>query len=132
MSEGKTIKCRAAVIWQANEPFKIEEIEVDPPKAGEVRVKIVSTGIVRKGFLTRNFQETNYNFKKLQCHSDVSAAAGRILGVQFPMIVGHEASGIVESIGEDVESVKPGDRVVTLFLPQVNLFIDNHRLWFLT
>lgn len=46
MSEGKIIKCKAAVVWQANEPFKIEEIEVDPPKTGEVRVKIVTTGIV--------------------------------------------------------------------------------------
>lgn len=44
--EGKVITCRAAVVFAAGEPFKIEEIQVDPPKAGEVRVKIVATGIV--------------------------------------------------------------------------------------
>lgn len=48
MSEGKVITCKAAVVWAAGEPFKIEEIQVDPPKKGEVRVKIVSTGVVSK------------------------------------------------------------------------------------
>jgi Zn-dependent alcohol dehydrogenase len=43
---GKVINCRAAVVWAASEPFKIEEIQVDPPKLNEVRVKIVATGIV--------------------------------------------------------------------------------------
>jgi Zn-dependent alcohol dehydrogenase len=47
MTEGKVIKCRAAVSWAANEPLSIEDIEVAPPQAGEVRVKIVATGIVR-------------------------------------------------------------------------------------
>lgn len=46
MSEGKVITCRAAVAWKPQEPFKIEEIQVDPPKSGEVRLKIVHTGIV--------------------------------------------------------------------------------------
>lgn len=46
MTEGKVITCRAAVSWAANEPLKIEEIQVDPPKKGEVRVKIVASGIV--------------------------------------------------------------------------------------
>lgn len=48
MTEGKVIKCRAAVSWAANEPLSIEEVEVAPPKAGEVRVKIVATGIVSR------------------------------------------------------------------------------------
>lgn len=63
---------------------------------------------------------------KSQCHSDVSACSGKLIGVQFPVVVGHEASGIVESIGEDVKSVKPGDHVITLFLPQVFKFISYH------
>lgn len=46
-TEGKVITCRAAVAWAAGEPFKIENIQVDPPKAGEVRLRIVATGIVR-------------------------------------------------------------------------------------
>lgn len=48
MTEGKVITCRAAVVWAAGEKLKIEEIQVEPPKAGEVRVKIIATGIVRK------------------------------------------------------------------------------------
>lgn len=46
--EGKIITCKAAVAWAADEPFKIEEIQVAPPKANEVRVKIIATGIVSK------------------------------------------------------------------------------------
>jgi S-(hydroxymethyl)glutathione dehydrogenase/alcohol dehydrogenase len=45
---GKIITCKAAVSWGANEKLSIEEVQVDPPKKGEVRVKIVATGIVRK------------------------------------------------------------------------------------
>lgn len=46
MSEGKVITCKAAVAWAAKEPLSIEDIQVDPPKKGEVRVKIVATGVV--------------------------------------------------------------------------------------
>jgi len=46
MSEGKVITCRAAVTWALGEPFKIEEIQVEPPKKGEIRVKITASGIV--------------------------------------------------------------------------------------
>lgn len=48
MSEGKVITCKAAVVWAPGEDLKIEEIQVDPPKKGEVRVKIIATGIVRE------------------------------------------------------------------------------------
>lgn len=58
MSEGKVITCRAAVAWKPQEPFKIEEIQVDPPKAGEVRVKVLHTGIVGLNFKFYN-KETN-------------------------------------------------------------------------
>jgi S-(hydroxymethyl)glutathione dehydrogenase / alcohol dehydrogenase len=47
MNQGKVITCKAAVIWEAGGEFVVETIQVDPPKKGEVRVKIVSTGIVR-------------------------------------------------------------------------------------
>lgn len=97
MSAGEVIKCRAAVSWGANEPLVIEEVEVAPPKSGEVRVKIVATGI---------------------CFTDISASRGKILDVHFPVVLGHEASGIVESVGEGVTSVAVGDHVITLFLPQ--------------
>lgn len=75
---GKVIKCKAAVLWQLNKPFSIEEVEVAPPKAHEVRIKMVATGI---------------------CRSDDHAVTGSI-AVPLPVILGHEAAGIVESIGE--------------------------------
>uniref|UniRef100_A0A8C5PGR2 alcohol dehydrogenase n=1 Tax=Leptobrachium leishanense TaxID=445787 RepID=A0A8C5PGR2_9ANUR len=93
------IKCRAAVIWQAQEPFSIEEVEVAPPKAHEVRIKILATGI---------------------CGTDDSAIKGKFREVQYPVIVGHEGVGIVESIGEGVKGFKPGDKVIPLFAPQCN------------
>lgn len=109
---GKVIKCRAAVAWEADKPLSIEEIEVAPPKAHEVRIKIVATGV---------------------CHTDAhamhctAAATDRdnipLPGVNlgtFPMILGHEGAGIVESVGEGVTNVKPGDAVIPLWLPQCN------------
>jgi len=92
MSEtaGKPISCRAAVAWEAGKPVVIETVEVAPPKAGEVRIKMVATGV---------------------CHSDGSALAGKLEDI-FPAILGHEGGGIVESVGEGVTTVKPGDHVV--------------------
>ncbi|XP_042326679.1 alcohol dehydrogenase 1B-like [Sceloporus undulatus] len=93
---GKVIKCKAAVLWEPKKPFSIVEIEVAPPKAHEVRVKILATGI---------------------CGSDDHIVSGS-LKVNFPIIPGHEAVGVVESIGEGVTCVKPGDKVIPLCLPQ--------------
>ncbi|XP_069878424.1 alcohol dehydrogenase 1 [Dipodomys merriami] len=93
---GKVIKCKAAVLWDLNKPFSIEEVEVAPPKAHEVRIKIVATGI---------------------CRSDDHVVSGS-LHTPLPAILGHEAAGIVESIGEGVTTVKPGDKVIPLFIPQ--------------
>lgn len=93
---GKVIKCKAAVLWELNKPFAIEEVEVAPPKAHEVRIKMVATGI---------------------CRSDDHVVSGHFL-LPLPLIAGHEAAGIVESIGEGVTTVKPGDKVIPLFTPQ--------------
>ncbi|XP_004703337.2 alcohol dehydrogenase E chain [Echinops telfairi] len=93
---GKVIKCKAAVLWEINKPFSIEQVEVAPPKANEVRIKMVATGV---------------------CRSDEHVVSGQ-LAMPFPVIVGHEAAGIVESIGENVTTVKPGDKVIPLFTPQ--------------
>ncbi|NXE40792.1 ADH1 dehydrogenase, partial [Ptilorrhoa leucosticta] len=91
------IRCRAAVAWAPGKSLSIEEVEVAPPKAGEVRIKIVATGI---------------------CHSDEHILKGSLPNVEFPVIPGHEGAGIVESIGEGVTSVKPGDKVIPLCIPQ--------------
>lgn len=94
---GKPITCRAAVAWEAGKPLSLEEVEVAPPKKGEVRVKILATGV---------------------CHTDAYTLSGADPEGAFPCILGHEGGGIVESIGEGVTSVKPGDHVVPLYIPQ--------------
>lgn len=92
MSE--TITCRAAIAWKAGEPLSVEEVQVAPPKAGEVRVKIVATGV---------------------CHTDAFTLSGEDPEGIFPAILGHEGGGIVESVGEGVTSLKPGDHVIPLY-----------------
>ncbi|XP_068088166.1 alcohol dehydrogenase 1-like isoform X2 [Hyperolius riggenbachi] len=94
---GKVIKCKAAVMWEAGKPLSVEEIEVAPPKANEVRIKVVATGI---------------------CRSDDHILNGAVTRAKLPIILGHEGAGIVESVGEGVASVKPGDKVILLFNPQ--------------
>lgn len=94
---GKTITCKAAVAWGAKETLKIETIEVDPPRAGEVRIKILATGV---------------------CHTDAYTLSGADPEGVFPSVLGHEGGGIVESVGEGVTSVVPGDHVVPLYIPQ--------------
>jgi S-(hydroxymethyl)glutathione dehydrogenase/alcohol dehydrogenase len=93
---GKVIKCKAAVLPGLNETIVVEEVEVDPPKAGEVRIKLVACGV---------------------CHSDASAATGVFTPKIGPVILGHEGSGIVESVGEGVKSVQPGDHVIAMWIP---------------
>lgn len=95
--QGKVIKCRAAVAWAEKQPLTFEEIEVAPPKAGEVRVKITSTAI---------------------CHTDAYTLDGHDPEGMFPCVLGHEGGGVVESVGEGVTSVKPGDHVIPLYIPQ--------------
>jgi len=91
---GKPIKCRAAVTWKVNTPYSIEEVEVAVPKKGEVRVRMTSTGL---------------------CHSDVHIQEGAKTEYIFPAVLGHEGAGFIESVGEGVKSVKPGDLVVLVF-----------------
>lgn len=88
------ITCKAAVAWEAGKPLSIEEVQVAPPKAGEVRVRIIATGV---------------------CHTDAFTLSGDDPEGVFPAILGHEGGGIVESIGEGVTSVKVGDHVIPLY-----------------
>nr|CCP94569.1 Alcohol dehydrogenase 10B [Xenopus tropicalis] len=96
-SAGQVIKCKAAVTWEKDAPFSIEEIEVAPPKAHEVLIKLIATGI---------------------CRSDDHSLEGKFAAVKFPVILGHEGVGIVESIGDGVKDIKPGDKVIPLVAPQ--------------
>ncbi|KAL4843763.1 hypothetical protein H8958_021659, partial [Nasalis larvatus] len=91
------IKCKAAVAWEAGKPLSIEEIEVAPPKAHEVRIKIIATAV---------------------CHTDAYTLSGADPEGCFPVILGHEGAGIVESVGEGVTKLKAGDTVIPLYIPQ--------------
>ncbi|KAJ4966952.1 hypothetical protein NE237_018801 [Protea cynaroides] len=88
---GKPIRCRAAICRKAGEPLQIEEVEVAPPKAWEVRIKIICTSL---------------------CHSDVTIWEMEVPPAIFPRILGHEAVGVVESVGVNVKEVKEGDTVI--------------------
>lgn len=99
MSEtvGKPITCKAMVARAAKEPLVEETITVAPPKAGEVRVKVMANAL---------------------CHTDVYTLSGQDPEGLFPSILGHEAGCVVESVGEGVTSVSPGDHVVPAYTPQ--------------
>jgi S-(hydroxymethyl)glutathione dehydrogenase / alcohol dehydrogenase len=85
---------KAAVCHKFGEPLTIEDVQIDGPKAGEVKVRIAAVGI---------------------CHSDIHLVRGD-WGGRLPLIAGHEAAGVVEEIGEGVGGVTPGDRVVVSLL----------------
>ena len=85
---------KAAVCHEFGKPLSIDEIAIDAPQAGEVRVDIRAVAI---------------------CHSDIHLIDGDWFG-RLPMVAGHEAAGVVESIGPRVEAAQPGDRVVVSLL----------------
>ncbi|AEE31528.1 Alcohol dehydrogenase-like 3 [Arabidopsis thaliana] len=94
-TQGKVITCKAAVVWGPKVPLVIQEICVDPPQKMEVRVKILYSSI---------------------CHTDLGCWNGTNEAERaFPRILGHEAVGIVESVGEGVKDVKEGDYVIPTF-----------------
>ncbi|MEJ2043475.1 MAG: S-(hydroxymethyl)glutathione dehydrogenase/class III alcohol dehydrogenase [Reinekea sp.] len=93
MSE-QFIKSRAAIAWGPKQPLSIEEVDVMLPKAGEVLVRIVATGV---------------------CHTDAFTLSGEDPEGVFPAILGHEGGGIVEQVGEGVTSVNVGDHVIPLY-----------------
>ena len=88
------IKTRAAVAWAANEPLVIEELDLMPPQAGEVLVRIVATGV---------------------CHTDAYTLSGADPEGIFPCVLGHEGAGIVEAVGEGVTDFAVGDHVIPLY-----------------
>ena len=91
------MKTRAAVAWAAGKPLEIEEVDLAAPRAGEVLVQIVATGV---------------------CHTDAFTLSGADPEGLFPVILGHEGGGIVQEVGPGVTSVKPGDHVIPLYTPE--------------
>ena len=100
------MKSKAAILWETNSKWSVEEIELDPPRAGEVLVKLAASGL---------------------CHSDEHLVTGDMvldqatadaLGLkQLPIIGGHEGAGEIVEVGPDVTTLAPGDHVVLSFIP---------------
>ena len=88
------MKSRAAVAFAAGQPLQIVEIDVAPPRKGEVLVKISHTGV---------------------CHTDAFTLSGDDPEGLFPVVLGHEGAGVVVEVGEGVTSVAPGDHVIPLY-----------------
>jgi S-(hydroxymethyl)glutathione dehydrogenase / alcohol dehydrogenase len=91
------MKIRAAVLEEFGQPLVVQDIDIAPPRAGEVLVKLKACGV---------------------CHTDLYTASGADPSGYAPCVLGHEGAGVVEEIGEGVTSVKVGDHVVTLFSPE--------------
>jgi Zn-dependent alcohol dehydrogenase len=89
------MRVTAAVLYDVNKPYSIETVELDPPKRGEVLVKVGAAGV---------------------CRSDLHFQKGEAT-IALPAVLGHEGSGTVQAVGEGVTMVKPGDRVILSFVP---------------
>jgi len=96
-SQGESMKVKAAVARSAGKPLSIETVDLDGPRAGEVLVEIKATGV---------------------CHTDAYTLSGADPEGLFPAILGHEGAGIVAEVGPGVTSVKVGDRVIPLYIPE--------------
>ena len=91
------MQVKAAVAHKAGAPLAIETVDLDGPRAGEVLVEIKATGI---------------------CHTDEFTRSGADPEGLFPAILGHEGAGVVVDVGKDVTSLKKGDHVIPLYVPE--------------
>jgi len=91
------VKIRAAVLEEFGAPLAVQEVDLAEPRPGEVLVRLVACGV---------------------CHTDLYTASGADPSGYAPTVLGHEGAGVVERVGDGVESLAPGDHVVTLFSPQ--------------
>ncbi|GAS92267.1 NDMA-dependent alcohol dehydrogenase [Mycolicibacterium brisbanense] len=90
------MKTKGALIWEFNQPWSIEEIEIGDPVKDEVKIQMEASGM---------------------CHSDHHLVTGGIPMAGFPVLGGHEGAGIVTEVGPGVEGIEPGDHVVLSFIP---------------
>jgi S-(hydroxymethyl)glutathione dehydrogenase/alcohol dehydrogenase len=91
------MKMRAAVLEEFGQPLRVQEVELQEPRAGEVLVRLAACGV---------------------CHTDLYTASGADPSGYAPAVLGHEGAGVVEKLGEGVADLAVGDHVVTLFSPQ--------------
>jgi S-(hydroxymethyl)glutathione dehydrogenase/alcohol dehydrogenase len=87
---------KAAVLYEANTPLDVVEVEQEGPRAGEARVRVMASGV---------------------CHSDWHVINGD-WQLPLPMVLGHEAAGVVEEVGQGVSTVQPGEHIIFSFRPQ--------------
>ncbi len=97
LSSPPMIRSRAAVAWAPGQPLEITTVDVAPPQAGEVLLRLVATGV---------------------CHTDAYTLSGSDPEGLFPAILGHEGGAVVEAVGEGVSSVAVGDHVIPLYTPE--------------
>uniref|UniRef100_A0A803MXH2 Alcohol dehydrogenase n=1 Tax=Chenopodium quinoa TaxID=63459 RepID=A0A803MXH2_CHEQI len=95
ITAGKPLHCKAAIAREAGQPLVIEEVIVAPPKAHEVRIKVICSSL---------------------CHTDITIWKLKDFPGCYPRIFGHEAVGIVESVGEEVDEVVEGDYVLPVLI----------------
>ena len=91
------MKTRAAVAWEAGKPLEIEMLDLEGPKAGEVLLRNVATGV---------------------CHTDAFTLSGEDPEGIFPSVLGHEGGAVVEDVGDGVTSLAVGDHVIPLYTPE--------------
>ncbi|MCT0225323.1 S-(hydroxymethyl)glutathione dehydrogenase/class III alcohol dehydrogenase [Synechococcus sp. CS-1328] len=91
------MRSRAAVAWAPGQPLEVTEVDVAPPRAGEVLLRVVASGV---------------------CHTDAFTLSGADPEGLFPAILGHEGGAIVEEVGDGVTSVAVGDHVIPLYTPE--------------
>ena len=91
------MKARAAVAWEARKPLDVTEIDVEGPREGEVLLRVVATGV---------------------CHTDAFTLSGDDPEGVFPAVLGHEGGCVVEEVGPGVKTLKPGDHVIPLYIPE--------------
>jgi S-(hydroxymethyl)glutathione dehydrogenase/alcohol dehydrogenase len=90
------MKTKGALIWDFNQPWSIEEIEIGDPRKGEVKIQLEAAGM---------------------CHSDHHLVTGGVPMGGFPVLGGHEGAGIITEVGPGVEDLAVGDHVVLSFIP---------------
>src|SRR5437899_11273000 len=87
---------RASVLFEQRTPLKVEDVELEAPRAGEVTVRMTASGV---------------------CHSCLHAADGSWAGVPVPIVLGDEGAGVVEAVGPGIQSLQPGDHVILSWAP---------------
>lgn len=95
LKNSNTMKTRAAVLYETNRPFEVEVLDLEPPRGGEVLVKVAAAGV---------------------CRSDWHLATGATQH-PLPVVPGHEGAGVVEAVGAGVTRIRPGDRVILNWAP---------------